>query len=63
MEDELNYLSENIEKLEGDILEVKANLIGDPKNEGLCCFLRLAEDRFRIYNNILSALTINELNK
>jgi hypothetical protein len=63
MEEELNYLSENIEKLEGDISEAKMYLVGDPANEGLARFLGKEEKRFRVYSNILSALTILELNK
>ena len=63
MEDELNYLSENIEQLEGDILETKALVDKRPNSKLALDLLKHIEKRLRIYNNILSALTISELNK
>ena len=63
MEEEMNYLSENIEQLERDILETKALVNKSPNSKIALDLLKHIEKRLRIYNNILSALTISELNK
>jgi hypothetical protein len=63
MEEEMNYLSENIEQLERDILETKALVNERPNSKIALDLLKHIEKRLRIYNNILSALTISELNK
>ena len=63
MEEELNYLSETIEFLEGELLEGRAYLVGDSSNKDLLESISKLEKEIRLLNNILSALTINELNK
>ena len=60
MEEELNYLSEKIEKIEDRIEDKKKNP-NLSRSEGLQAVLKYREKELVLLNNILNAITINKL--
>ena len=66
MEQELNYLSERIESADLELIRLKQNkacLESIKAKEHYAGKIKEKEKEINLLNNILSALTINELNK
>lgn len=60
MEEELNYLSTKIEKIQARVEDKKKNP-NLSRSEGLQAILRYREKELVLLNNILNSITINEL--